>query len=178
MVVRGTHVLAVHHHVQAESAGLEDDDIITQLEDALTAGVVDTFGMDIVRNHAESSGKAGTADINIGVAERPTVTIVRPIDSASPTLMLNAIAGSPIGNVEVEFVNVVNDGRKAVSYLSYVFENAFVKSYDVTGDDVETSERIVLVFNSLQVTHHTVGPDSSITSSTTTGWNFIEARRK
>lgn len=141
---------------------------------------VDAFGFDVDRATMRSSGKAGTSDLNLGIADKPTVTVIRPVDNATPLLLLDAISGTNIGKVEVEFVTVseAKAGTESLarSYLSFVLDNVAVKSHRITAEDGETYESMELVFSAFTVTHH--GDAAGPVTPVSTGWDTVEQKAK
>lgn len=93
-----------------------------------------------------ASGKAGTADVNIGVGRLGALHLVREQDGQSPTLARFAISGSSVGTVTVD----VGDGGKP--YLTITLERAFVRSWKLGGDSGgRPTEDLALVGNIIRM---------------------------
>ena len=84
------------------------------------------------------SAKAGTLDVNVGVAEIPPITLGKTFDSASVYLMQNAIAGGALGKYAyIDFLSTAGTTGKGHKYLQYKLFNPIVASWSITGEEDE-----------------------------------------
>ncbi len=113
--------------------GIPGDSKIAKFEEYFTA---DSFSFGVERELAESGGKGGTQDINIGVGELQECSISKSMDTASTWLARKAISGSSCGTADIKFVEAIEvDGkRKNVVYLAFQLDTVFVKSWSISGD--------------------------------------------
>lgn len=101
-----------------------------------------------VERELKDSNKAGTEDVNIGVAEMQECTIGKSMDRASIDLAKKAISGSSVKCVEIKFLQTFNE--KNIVYLQFKLDNAFVKTWNISGDaDDRPSEEITLWYNKI-----------------------------
>ena len=112
----------------------------------------ESFGFGVERELAES-GKAGTADVNIGVGELQECTISKSMDSASTALAKKAISGSSCGTADIKFVeSITRDGNAMfnIVYLAYKLDNVFIKSWSTSGDgDDRPTEDVAIWYNKI-----------------------------
>ncbi len=127
--------------------GIPGDSKIAKFEEYFTA---DSFSFGVERELAESGGKGGTQDINIGVGELQECSISKSMDTASTWLARKAISGSSCGTADIKFVEAIEvDGkRKNVVYLAFQLDTVFVKSWSISGDaDDRPTEDVALWYN-------------------------------
>lgn len=113
--------------------------------------VVDSFSFAAERE-LKDSGQGGTADVNLGVVEMQECSIDKSFDTASMELANKAITGSSVGTAEIKFLETITSGTesKNVCYLQFKLDNAFVKSWEMSGsDDDRPEEKIVLWYNKI-----------------------------
>ena len=112
----------------------------------------ESFGFGVERELAES-GKAGTADVNIGVGELQECTVSKSMDSASTALAKKAISGSSCGTADIKFVeSITRDGNAMfnIVYLAYKLDNVFIKSWSTSGDgDDRPTEDVAIWYNKI-----------------------------
>lgn len=112
--------------------------------------VADSFSFGVERELKKSSGKGGTADINIGIGELQDVTISKSLDSASVLLAQYAINGNSCGAAEIDFVEVAGETEAPVAYLKYKLDRCFVKSWNTSGDaDDRPTEEVAFYYNKI-----------------------------
>ena len=129
--------------------GIKGDSQIAGFADYFTA---ESFGFGVERELADS-GKAGTADVNIGVGELQECTISKSMDSASAFLAKKAISGSSCGTADIKFVETItrdNNEMFNIVYLSYKLDNVFIKSWSTSGDgDDRPTEDVAIWYNKI-----------------------------
>ncbi len=112
----------------------------------------ESFGFGVERELLDS-GKAGTADVNIGVGELQECTISKSMDSASTALAKKAISGSSCGTADIKFVeSITRDGNAMfnIVYLCYKLDNVFIKSWSTSGDgDDRPTEDVAIWYNKI-----------------------------
>lgn len=129
--------------------GITGDSLIEGFKDYFTA---ESFSFGVERELADS-GKAGTADVNIGVGELQECTISKSMDSASAFLAKKAISGSSCGTADIKFVEAItrdNNEMFNIVYLSYKLDNVFIKSWSTSGDgDERPTEDVAIWYNKI-----------------------------
>ncbi len=114
--------------------------------------IAESFGFGVERELAES-GKAGTADVNIGVGELQECTISKSMDSASTALAKKAISGSSCGTADIKFLESITRDAGAmfnIVYLAYKLDNVFIKSWSTSGDgDDRPTEDVAIWYNKI-----------------------------
>jgi type VI secretion system secreted protein Hcp len=114
--------------------------------------VAENFGFGVEREMKESGEKAGTEDMNIGVAQLNECTVSKTVDRASPLLAQYAINGNSLGTAIIDFVEVAGGGKsgKPLCYLRYKLHRCFIKSWQMTGDtDQRPTEEIAFYYNKI-----------------------------
>ena len=136
-----------------------------------------TFG---VQREMEDSAKSGTSDLNIGVGELQECTMSKSMDNASTTLARKAISGSSVGTVEIKFVEAItgDDGSPInVVYLRYKLDNAFVKSWSISGDgDGRPTEDVALWYNKIAFHYYATEDGKNFTSAGKCEWDQVTSR--
>ena len=93
----------------------------------------------IERTFSESA-KAGTLDVNVGVADLPPISISKTLDKASPYLMAASIAGGAVGGsgkmAELHFLFATDSGEQK-KFLEYKLYNPIITSWSISGDEDE-----------------------------------------
>ncbi len=129
--------------------GILGDSMIAGFSEYFTA---ESFGFGVERELADS-GKAGTADVNIGVGELQECTISKSMDIASAALCRKAISGSSCGTADIKFVETITrDGNAMfnIVYLAYKLDNVFIKSWSTSGDgDDRPTEDVAIWYNKI-----------------------------
>lgn len=111
----------------------------------------ESFSFGVEREVAESA-KSGTSDLNIGVGELQECTISKSMDITSAGLARKAISGSSVGTAEIKFVEALTVGGVTYNcvYLYFKLDNAFVKSWSISGDaDDRPTEDVALWYNKI-----------------------------
>ncbi len=111
----------------------------------------ESFSFNVERELADSA-KAGTSDVNIGVGELQECSISKSMDSASTDLAKKAISGGSCGTAEIKFVETIESAGKNFNqvYLWFKLDNAFVKTWSVSGDgDDRPTEDVTLWYNKI-----------------------------
>ncbi|MGC3967835.1 MAG: type VI secretion system tube protein Hcp [Pirellulales bacterium] len=136
-----------------------------------------TFG---VQREMEESAKSGTADLNIGVGELQECTMSKSMDSASIMLARKAISGSSVGTAEVKFVEAITlDQEKSVNvvYLRFKLDNAFVKSWSISGDsDGRPTEDVALWYNKIAFHYYASTDGKKFTSGGKCEWDHVTSK--
>ena len=94
----------------------------------------------IERTFSESA-KAGTQDVNVGIADLPPITLGKSFDVSSVYLMQNSCAGGALGTVaEIHFLQTsgtTNEDPKKGIFLQYKLFNPLIASWSISGDEDE-----------------------------------------
>lgn len=136
---------------------------------------VDSFSFNVERELADSA-KTGTADVNIGVGDLQEVSISKSMDVASPWLARKAIAGSSCGVAEIKFVQTIEDAgvRYNVVYLHFKLNNAFIKSWSISGDgDDRPTEDITIWYNKIAFGYHSTTDGKTFVSHGMCAWDAV-----
>ena len=114
---------------------------------------LNSFSFNVERELKDTS-KAGSADVNLGVADMQECSMSKNMDAASISLAKFGISGASCGTAEVKFLQTF--GEKNVCYLQFKMDNAFVKSWSVSGDaDDRPTEEITLWYNKIAFIYFT-----------------------
>lgn len=155
--------------------GVPGDCKIEKFEEYFTA---ESFGFGVERELAES-GKAGTADINIGVGELQECTISKSMDSASAALAKKAISGSSCGTADIKFVEAITikgDSYNIV-YLQYKLDNVFIKSWSTSGDsDDRPTEDVAIWYNKIAFCYFTTTDGMEFKFAGDCRWDQVKAK--
>lgn len=128
---------------------------------------------DIEREFKES-GKAGTTDINLGVADLPAISLGKSMDKASVYLMQNAIAGAGLGTAEIYFLSSSGVTGEGEIFLSFKLNNVIVQSWNISGDeDDRPNEEIKLWYNKIWMEYFQSTDGKTYTSAGSKGWDRI-----
>jgi type VI secretion system secreted protein Hcp len=126
----------------------------------------------VERTFSESA-KAGTQDVNLGVAEIPPISINKTFDAASVYLMQSAIAGGALGS-EARLVFLVTGDQKANPYLEFKLYNPIVASWSISGDEDERpTEEVSLWYWKIWMQYYTSKDGKMFTSAGCRGWDRI-----
>ena len=138
-----------------------------------------SFSFGVTRELEESS-KAGTADLNIGVGELNECTMSKSMDVASTFLARKAISGSSVGTVEIKFVEAITGANEAainVVYLRFKLDNAFVKSWSMSGDaDGRPTEDVALWYNKIAFHYFATEDGKSFKSAGKCEWDQVTSK--
>src|SRR5262245_33955625 len=90
----------------------------------------------IERTFSESA-KAGTLDVNVGVADIPPISVNKTLDAASIYLMAAGIAGGTMGNLaKLHFLFATPEGKQLL-FLEFKLFNPIIASWSISGDEDE-----------------------------------------
>jgi len=158
-------------------AGVPGDCQITNYNDKQWF-VASDFSFDVVRE-LKDSGKAGTADVNIGVGTLNPCTIGKSCDKGTCMLMALSIAGSAVDKAQIHFLNVDPDSSvAAVPYLVIELYTAFVSSWKITGpEDERPTEEVALWYNKIAIQYHSTTNGKDFFREDTQGWDQVKNQR-
>ena len=119
--------------------------------------LVDSLSWEITREEKES-GKQGTRDINLGVAELPALSMNKSMDKASVKLMQQSIAGGALGGKEgkakIECLATSGTTSTDKCFLRYVLERPIIKSWSIdASDDDRPTESVSILYNKIYMTY-------------------------
>lgn len=90
----------------------------------------------IERTFSESA-KAGTMDVNVGVADIPPISVNKTLDVASTYLMASGIAGGSMGKeAKLHFLFATPEGAQKL-FLEFKLFNPIIASWSISGDEDE-----------------------------------------
>lgn len=122
------------------------------------------FSFEITRELSDSA-KAGTYDLNLGIAELPPISISKSLDLGSVDLFHQAINGVSSKDAQVCFVETVGD--KTELYLKYELEAPVIVTWSLSCDeDNRPTEAATIWYNKIRMEYASRGPkkgDSVIT---------------
>ena len=124
-----------------------------------------------VERSFSDSAKAGTLDVNLGVAEIPPISLGKSFDVASVYLMQSAIAGGALGS-EAKIHCLTSGGEKSNLYLEFKLANPIVASWSISGDeDDRPTEEITLWYWKIWMQYYTTKDGKTYTSAGSKGWD-------
>jgi len=127
-----------------------------------------------VEREFKESGKAGTQDLNLGVADLPAISLSKSMDKSSVYLMQNAIAGSSLGTAELYFLTSSGVDSEGEVYLEFKLNNAVVQSWNMSGDeDDRPNEEIKLWYNKIWMQYYTTEDGKTYKSAGSKGWDRV-----
>jgi type VI secretion system secreted protein Hcp len=117
------------------------------------------------------SAKAGTQDVNVGVAEIPPISLNKTFDAASVYLMQSAIAGGALGTVaNIYFLTTSNNLTNL--YLEFKLYNPIVASWSISADEDERpTEELSLWYWKIWMQYYTTKDGKTYTSAGSRGWD-------
>jgi len=125
-----------------------------------------------IEREPKEAGKAGTTDINLGIAELPPLEFSKLMDKASVFLMQNAIAGHSLGTVEVKFLTTAGTKSEAKVYLEYKLDTAVVSSWSMSGtEDDRPEETFKLWYKKVWMQYWTTEDGKTYTKAGSKGWD-------
>jgi len=126
----------------------------------------------IERTFSESA-KAGTMDVNVGVAEIPPITLGKSFDTASVYLMQNAIAGGALGKeAKIHFLSTSGTSGEGAIYLEYKLFNPIVASWSITGEEDERpTEEVTLWYWKIWMQYYTSKDGINYVPAGNKGWD-------
>lgn len=134
---------------------------------------VEDFSFGVEREFAES-GKAGTADINLGVGDLKECSMSKGFDCSSADLMQHAVAGNSVGTVEVHFIETEGVEGEGKVYLAYKLENTFIKSWEQSGSaDDRPSDTFSLWYYKISLTYWSTTDGKTYKQWGPKGWDRI-----
>ena len=114
---------------------------------------VEDFSFGVEREFTES-GKAGSADINLGIGEMRECSMSKAFDRSSADLMQHAVAGNSVGTVEIHFVETEGVEGQGHVYLAYKLDSTFIKSWEQSGSaDDRPTDTFTLWYYKLSLTY-------------------------
>mgnify|MGYP003572201049 CR=1 FL=1 len=139
--------------------------------------VVDSLSWEITREEKES-GKQGTKDINLGVAELPALTMGKSMDKASVFLMQNSIAGSALGTVAtIELLATAGLEGAPACFLRYKLERPIIKSWSIdASDDDRPTESVSILYNKIHMEYFATEDGKTYTSAGNKGWDVVTGK--
>lgn len=124
----------------------------------------------VERTFSESA-KAGTRDVNLGVADIPPISLNKTFDAASVYLMQCAISGAALGT-EAKIHFLVTGGDTTNLYLEFKLFNPIIASWSISGDEDERpTEEISVWYWKIWVQYYTTQDGKSYTSAGSKGWD-------
>lgn len=131
-----------------------------------------SMSWNVERTFSESA-KAGTQDVNLGVAEIPPISLNKSFDSASIYLMQSAIAGGALGT-EAQIKCLTTGGDEAHVYLEFKLHNPIVASWSISGDEDERpTEEITLWYWKIWMQYYSTTDGKNYNSVGSKGWDRI-----
>ncbi|ADB16507.1 protein of unknown function DUF796 [Pirellula staleyi DSM 6068] len=126
----------------------------------------------IERTFSESA-KAGTLDVNVGVAEIPPITLGKSFDVASVYLMQNAIAGGALGTAaQIHFLSTSGTEGTGAIYLEYKLFNPIVASWSISGDEDERpTEEVTLWYWKIWMQYYASTDGKNYVGKGNKGWD-------
>jgi type VI secretion system secreted protein Hcp len=127
----------------------------------------------IERTFSESA-KAGTQDVNLGVADIPPISINKTFDAASVYLMQNAISGAALGK-EAKIHFLTTGGDKTNLYLEFKLFNPIIASWSISGDEDERpTEEVSIWYWKIWMQYYTSKDGKTYTTAGARGWDRTE----
>jgi len=126
-----------------------------------------------VERQFSESAKAGTQDVNLGIAEIPPISLNKTFDAASVYLMQAAVGGGALGT-EAKIHFLTTGGDKANLYLEFKLFNPICASWSISGDEDERpTEEVSLWYWKVWMQYYTSKDGKSFTSAGARGWDRI-----
>lgn len=133
---------------------------------------VDSLNWAIERELKESA-KAGTRDINVGVAEIQPVTLGKSMDKASADLMYASISKGSLGTSEIHFLNTKEDGGLVIT-LKFKLAGVIIKSWSISGsEDERPTEEFALEYNKIFMEYYMTEDGKTYASGGSRGWDRV-----
>jgi len=90
-----------------------------------------------IERTVSESAKAGTLDVNTGVADLPAISVNKSLDAASVYLMASSISGGTLGeNAKLHFLFSTQQGEQKL-FLEFKLFNPIITSWSISGDEDE-----------------------------------------
>jgi type VI secretion system secreted protein Hcp len=128
----------------------------------------------IERTFSESA-KAGTLDVNVGVADLPPVSLNKSFDCSSVYLMASGVAGGTLGeNAKLHFLFPdPKGGEKPLLSLEIRLFNPIVASWSISGDEDERpTEEVSLWYWKIWMQYYTYDGKTA-KSAGSKGWDRV-----
>jgi len=128
---------------------------------------------DIEREFSESA-KAGTLDINLGLADLPPIELGKSMDKSSVYLMQNAVAGSSLGTAEIHFITSAGTEGSGAPYLEYKLDTAIISKWTISGsEDDRPEETVGLWYSKIWMKYYTTKDGKTYTAAGDKGWDRV-----
>ena len=131
-----------------------------------------SISWNVERTFSESA-KAGTQDVNLGVADIPPVSINKTFDASSVFLMASGVAGGALGeNALMHFTFPdPKGGAKPLVFLEFKLANPIVASWSISGDEDERpTEEVSLWYWKIWMQYYTYD-GKTCKSAGSRGWD-------
>lgn len=123
-----------------------------------------------VERELKDTNKAGTEDVNVGIAEMQECSMSKNMDAASMVLAKSGIAGASLGTAEIKFLQTFGD--KNICYLQFKLDNAFIKTWSISGDaDERPTEEITLWYNKIAFIYFTTKDGKEFKATPDCAWD-------
>ena len=141
---------------------------------------VDSLNWEITREEKES-GKQGTRDINLGVAELPALTMAKSMDKASTYLMQQSIAGGALGGTEgkakIDLLSTAGTDSAPKCFLRYILERPIIKSWSIdASDDERPSENVSILYNKIFMEYFATTDGDNYKRVNGLGWDVVTGK--
>ncbi len=128
-----------------------------------------------IEREFKESAKAGTQDLNLGVADLPPIEFSKNMDRASVPLMQNSIAGGSLGTAEIHFVSTSGVEGKPGIYLAFKLDNAIVRTWSIEGsEDERPTESFSLHYQKIWMNYFYTKDGKTYEDWAAKGWDTIQ----
>ncbi len=132
------------------------------------------FSFDITREVSDSA-KAGTHDLNLGIADLPPISVSKSLDIGSCDLFYHSINGVAIAKAEVHFMETM--GEKVETYLRYTLDDPVIVSWNISGsEDDRPTESATIWYSKIRMEYSQFDPKGKKTSTHNRGWDRVTAK--
>lgn len=136
---------------------------------------VDSVSYGVDRDVMES-GKAGTEDINLGVAPAAAIRVSKGLDDASTQLMQLSVAGTGLSKAAT--IHLVEQAgtpdAKPIVYLEIKLDRPIVKSWEIhAAEDDRPSEALDLLYSRIAFKSWTIADGRRAQEPRVNGWDFV-----
>jgi len=127
----------------------------------------------IERTFSESA-KAGTMDVNVGVADIPPISVNKSLDVASTYLMAAGIAGGSMGKeAKLHFLFATPEGQQKL-FLEFKLNNPIIASWSISGDEDERpTEEVSIWYWAIWMQYYT-WDGTNHKPAGSKGWNRVK----
>jgi type VI secretion system secreted protein Hcp len=133
---------------------------------------VNSFQFGITRSISAPTG--GSADRESSAPSVSEITITKPMDSSSPQLLSQALAGTG-QTVTLDLVKTGPAGQP-MTYAEYKLENTLISGYSVSSGGDNPTESISLSFTKFTFTFTSQNSDGSLGTPGTVGYDIALAQ--